>query len=641
MKLIVEKIIIELVNARKGLTAGELAERIGTSESNIKHNINFAKDELKRFGLGIRSIPSEGFAINSISGDFEENIIRLRGFMANDPGTAECRKNYILDTLLNYEKNYSVRLFVDELYVSRSVILNDLDNLNELLERFHIKFLVKKNKGIVIDGNEFEIRQAITFFQNKRLFKTDYLKAPREIDPRLSDRAWTFITEYYAQDVSNIVAIQQCIEKAEKYLDTDFMDIAYGRLLEYILITQKRIKRGKYIKEDLPGERLDIEEKYLEAADFFKPVFSNPRKEDWKYERMFLAARLYVALTVDGNKKVDTRDRKVARRFLNEIRNSLDAAFELDSDLIDRLADLINTVRYRTNYKIYDWLDISHEVRRKYTSLYALCMLNISLLEGETGLEFQKDDIAILVLNLASHMQSHKKKAVFVTASTVEQSNYNLNKLREKFPYLDFCECVYYKDFHIEDYSNMLIISSVNIKGDRRNLIRITKHVSLKDIETIQNRLVQINKDDDIISRIYQEQLIIDLVAIDKEDALLKIAEHMEKCGYTEEGFYEELIKREDNYPTVIGKGLAIPHAYLKKVKKSGVAVVRLKNKAKWSENDWADIIFCFAISDESAKDIREIFRHMYQILKNEDLINKIRTAEDRSEILSLLLNDC
>ena len=128
-------------------------------------------------------------------------------------------------------------------------------------------------------------------------------------------------------------------------------------------------------------------------------------------------------------------------------------------------------------------------------------------------------------------MQSHKKKAVFVTASTVEQSNYNLNKLREKFPYLDFCECVYYKDFHIEDYSNMLIISSVNIKGDRRNLIRITKHVSLKDIETIQNRLVQINKDDDIISRIYQEQLIIDLVAIDKEDALLKIAEHMEKCG--------------------------------------------------------------------------------------------------------------
>ena len=92
-------------------------------------------------------------------------------------------------SLLNYEKNYSVRLFVDELYVSRSVILNDLDNLNELLERFHIKFLVKKNKGIVIDGNEFEIRQAITFFQNKRLFKTDYLKAPREIDPRLSDRA--------------------------------------------------------------------------------------------------------------------------------------------------------------------------------------------------------------------------------------------------------------------------------------------------------------------------------------------------------------------------------------------------------------------------------------------------------------------
>ena len=89
MKLIVEKIIIELVNARKGLTAGELAERIGTSESNIKHNINFARDELKRFGLGIRSIPSEGFAINSISGDFEENIIRLRGFMANDPGTAE------------------------------------------------------------------------------------------------------------------------------------------------------------------------------------------------------------------------------------------------------------------------------------------------------------------------------------------------------------------------------------------------------------------------------------------------------------------------------------------------------------------------------------------------------------------------
>lgn len=645
MKLIVEKIIDELINTRKDLTAKELAERIDVSESSIKHNISIVKEELEKFGLCLINVPQKGFGIRSMSEGFEENIEeniqKLREGMAGDPSTSEFRRNYIMETLLNYEKSYSVSLFAEELHVGRSVILNDLKELNEAFVKFHIELLTRKNSGIIIEGNEFEIRQAIIFFQNERLLGKEYINAPQEIDPRISNRAWTFISEYCANDARHIVKIEDSISNIEQFLKQDFTDITYGRLLEYILVSQKRMRQGIYITCDLPGERLPLEEKYFEAADKLKNLFSNPEREYWKYERMFLAARIYVASTVNGVRNAVNQDRIIAKVFLSEIKNSIGGYFNPDDDLVNCIANLVNMIRYRSNYRIYDWLDISYEVRKKYTSLYALVMLHISLLEEDTGLELQKDDIATLVLLLVNHMRNHKQEVVFVTASTVEQSNYNIEKLKENFPYLDFVKCVFYKDFRFEDYSNQLIISSVNLKIERKNLLYVTKHVSEEDIEAVKNKIGSIDSENNIIFQIYKEELILDMSAVDKKDVLKKIAEHMKSCGYVEEGFYQELMNREQKYSTVIGKGLAIPHVYLKAVKKSGVSVIRLNNKVRWSDNGWTDIIFCFAIGDEKSEDIKKIFEHMYWVLENRSLLEDIRAAKDSAEILSLLLNNC
>ena len=83
---------------------------------------------------------------------------------------------------------------------------------------------------------------------------------------------------------------------------------------------------------------------------------------------------------------------------------------------------------------------------------------------------------------------------------------------------------------------------------------------------------------------------------------------------------------------------MAIPHVYRKHVARSSVAVARLKNSVDWCEEERVDLIFLFAIGDESAGDIKELFGHMYNILKDESRIRKIKKAVDKAEIVQLIL---
>lgn len=58
-------------------------------------------------------------------------------------------------------------MFADDLEVSRNVILNDLDRIEEWLKIFNIQMIRIQNFGIKIEGNEFDMRQAILDANNQ------------------------------------------------------------------------------------------------------------------------------------------------------------------------------------------------------------------------------------------------------------------------------------------------------------------------------------------------------------------------------------------------------------------------------------------------------------------------------------------
>ena len=557
----------------------------------------------------------------------------------HSPVSEGFRRDYILQTVFNYQGNYTVQLLAEELYVSRNVISKDLKWLNEFLEKFHVKIGTKKNRGIVVIGHEFEIRQALILHNNQKWWKEDYLYPPEWIDVRLSKRAWTYLSSFYPLCAEEIEEIQKWLHAMEDQLGMVFTDISFGRLMEYLIITRERIRQKKYILSYIREEHLQIEESYLLAAELFLSGYISTEDECWQYERCYLAARLCEATVIRGRKSTGVYHDRI-RTYLEEVKNAVGGYDGINnSELIDNVEELITTIQYREDYRIYDWTDLAKDIKKRFAGLYAVCMMRIDILEDHTGINFLEDDIARMVLLIHNHIKKRRKEVVFVTAANLEESYYHLEKLKEEFPYLRFEKVINYQEFRPEEYAENVVISTVVLRGDLPNVICITKHVDDLDIWTIRERLgtrrIYTPK---ILERVFTQEQIYDITVKNKTDALRQIVDRMTEQGCVERGFLNEVMARENILSTCVGNKVAIPHVYRKHVLKSSVAVARLKNSVDWFEKERVDLIFLFAIGEENREDIKELFGHMYNILKEDEKIEKIKKAVDKMEIIRLIL---
>lgn len=589
--------------------------------------------------MNLISVPQKGLYIDATDEQREEINSMLLHIANHSPVSEGFRRDYIFQSVFNYQGNYTVQLLAEELYVSRNVISKDLRELNDFLEKFHVKIGTKKNRGIVVIGHEFEIRQAIILHNNQKWWKEEYLDLPAGIDVRLSKRAWTYLSNFYPLCTEEIEEIQKSLHAMEAQLDMVFTDISFGRLMEYLIITRERIRQKKYILSYIREGHLQIDSSYLSAAELFLSDYININDECWKYERCYLAARLCEAAVIYGRKPTGIYHDRI-QIYLEEVKNAVGGCDGIsNSELVNNVEELITTIRYREDYRIYDWTDLAKDIKKRFAGLYAVCMMRIDILEECTGVNFLEDDIARMVLLIHNHMKKRRKEVVFVTATNLEESYYHLEKLKEEFPYLQFDKIINYLDFKPENYTENVVISTVVIQGDLPNVICITKHVDESDIWMIRDRLGTrkiYNKK--ILERVFTEEQIFDITAKDKTDAIRQIVDKMTELGCVERGFFNEVMARENILSTCVGNKVAIPHVYRKHVLRSSVAVARLKNSVDWFEEERVNLFFLFAIGGESRENIKELFAHVYNILKEDEKIEKIKNAVDKSEIIRLIL---
>ena len=113
MKNLVKKIIRTLLDVHDYMTADELARIVNVSVSSIKHNIKDVREELKKYDIELLSIPRKGFCLDI---DNSQRALTLQEIdNANSPDSFSFRKNYILDTLFQYNSVYTIQLFADEI----------------------------------------------------------------------------------------------------------------------------------------------------------------------------------------------------------------------------------------------------------------------------------------------------------------------------------------------------------------------------------------------------------------------------------------------------------------------------------------------------------------------------------------------
>lgn len=123
-----------------------------------------------------------------------------------------------------------------------------------------------------------------------------------------------------------------------------------------------------------------------------------------------------------------------------------------------------------------------------------------------------------------------------------------------------------------------------------------------------------------------------------KKRAIRKIAKMLDdddriNCKH---GFIKDVYKREEMESTNMGVGIAIPHSKADAIKKSSVALARLKNAISWEDGgEKVKIIFLLAVSpnDEGVAHL-EVISKVATLLMEDDFLDFLNNTDDAQKLI-------
>lgn len=607
MDLMVIWITKELLELYEYITTEELAERIGISDSSVRHRMVAVKEGFKRQGIIVTSSPQKGVKIEAsiAQRDNMYNYIQQMAYSTSE--SKEYRKKYILDTLFEYSDNYTIQLFAADLFVSKKIVSRDLREVSEMLSPYHVKLVIKRNSGVLMEGNEFHVRQAMIAHYNSLWWDKVFVKKPDAVDPRISQRAWTYMRRIYS-DV-DIIAIQNALLLAEEELGVMWTDVAFARLLEYIVVSVRRIRRNRVICRVHAKELLPLQKEYCDVAE--KLLKKLAGRVCTKQEVQYLAARIYISETVEPHmNREGIQYKSDVELYLKNVGCAvMGHDISKEDSLVTGICDLLMGVQYRENYNIVYWNDLNKEIKKTASDLYAVCLVYIDILKENSRLKFSEDDVAKITLLINNYIQNHRCEVVFVTATDEASSAYQMEKLQNAFPNLKFTDVVHYSRFNKSLFGDKRIVSTVRLPVNDDEYDLITKHVSREDVSRLEGAWKR-RKSKSLISyrELMEERLMWEMNPRDKEDAIHQACIYLQDIGYVKGMFEEAVLKRDKELVSSIGNGMAIPHYFKENIEKEFIAVIKLKHRILWSKEDSVDILFVIALKPEHISMIATFF---------------------------------
>lgn len=644
-----EKVIRAMVEMYDFYSIDELSEMTGVSVSSIKHSLGDIAEVIEEYDAKLLRVPRKGVCMVATDQQREKILEELDSYANTDPESFYYRKNYILDILFNFPANYTIQLFSEELCVSRKIIQKDLDLVEEYLSQFDLELQKRKNQGIKISGREFDVRQAIVDTQNKKYWKHTYIEElPQELDYRISKRAFTFFSDYYSKE--DIMRVQEYLADSEKELGIVFVDISFCRLTEYLLLSQKRIKEGKKITHTADRTMTQLDDCYIRAArHILKQLF--PDEENMTLEDQFLAAKLFVGRTCEVEEELQDEElMEVAEDYVSIVLTVMQKYGTIQCRKLEKqIASFLKKIKIKHDYMLVEWDDLHKDIQQQLQGVYAVCLTYAFRLEEKLGFVLTQDEIAwiTLMIHQASLENGNKRQGIFVIATDSYTAQYEAMKIENKIDNLEIVKVVHINDYDPELTEGKIVISTVPLKEKQENAIEITKHVTQLDLNKIANSMdayAKKEQNQQVINKVrgtFRKELIqTDVSVSDKKEAIYEASQLLLEQGCLTEDVTERVFELEERRPTTIGSQIAMAHVYKESVGESGIAIMRMKYPIPWSQTSKIKLIFFLAINYEGSREILMLFKFLYSLIDNKEVIKDILEAEDSDEIYEILMRE-
>ena len=220
-------------------------------------------------------------------------------------------------------------------------------------------------------------------------------------------------------------------------------------------------------------------------------------------------------------------------------------------------------------------------------------------------------------------------------------------KVEDKIPEINVTSVLPANSAHLidEDQYDLVITTISKLKISHPYVAYTTPIVSQQDVYRIQKKCHQMketkknhNQEYTISSLLKKEFILVEKEVMSKEEILKKGCDLLYKNGYVKQGFYEDVLKREEISASVLGGGVALPHGMANLVIKPAVVIMKCAQRTEWQDG-CVDIVFLLALNFQDIQSTRAFFSSFYEMTMEKNTTFLIRKAETEEEIMDVIMN--
>ncbi|WP_062350583.1 BglG family transcription antiterminator [Bacillus kwashiorkori] len=591
----------------------DLGEILSISPRTVRKEIKDINDLEDMTGLIVLNKRGKGYYISITNQEkyqlFKKNMGNTNIYF--DVNNQEERAKQFILLLLNYKDYVSIEEIADQMYVSRTTIMNELGDIRNLLKKYHLMLTTKIGKGVKIAGKERDKRfvfltlideelneEKVNHFFEWKNSSTDLYGLKEEL-PIIFSRNHIYLTD---NDLSN--------------------------LIYHILIMVDRISSG-FVIDNI--RNVSKTREHLQFMKDIKELLTNifhveiPQSE---LEYLYVQIKSKVIYRENLNFQLSTDVNEYIHALLTVIKENYYYNLLDDEQLKYDLTSHVSSMLYRVENEIRVRNPLLEHIKKYYPLAYEITMFAVNTITNDYNYEVNNGEIAYLALHIGASLERNYQvkykrhnSCLIVCGSGFGTARMIETSIKRDIPGLFITKTISAQKYtQLEYIEEDVVITTISIKKKNKPVFKIETLPSKRELLELDRKITnEVSKSVDIFCKYFSSNLFIKKSYNDKIEVIRDLVKVLydEQVINDSDLFMESILKREELGSTVMGEGVAIPHPIgLLDNNRTKIATAILDKPIEWGKNRNVQLVFLLAISKQDYEDALGIYDFFVDVVR-------------------------
>lgn len=581
----------------------ELAQRLSVSTRTVRADITALNALLLHYGAQFILTRGSGYQLVIHDPTRYQTLEESAPKAQHIPRTAADRIHFLLVRFLTSAFSIKLEDLADAWFVSRATLQGDMVDVRERFQRYQLTLETRPRHGMKLFGSEVSIRACLTDL----LWE---LSQPGPLNPLIGEEAF---------DASVPTLLAGVLQETLTRHHVRLTDAGERFICLYGAVAVRRVSEG-YPLADFSAEDVaqNVRDAARELANTMQQLAGKllaPAEEEWLC--VHLAAR-QVQDVDPGTISADDDEALVnyILRYINQQYNYnlLDDA-QLRADLLTHIKTMITRVRYQ----IMIPNPLLENIKQHYPMAWDMTLAAVSSWGKYTPYAISENEIGFLVLHIGVGLERHynigyqrQPQVLLVCDTSNAMVRMTEAILQRKYPQLEIAATLSQREYEQrEEIAEDFVISTVRISEKEKPVVTIAPFPTDYQLDQI-GKLVLVDRTRPWMLNKYFDEAHFQVIdtPMDQQALFATLCQQLQQEGFVGAEFHGSVVEREAIVSTMLGDGIALPHALGLLAKKTVVYTVIAPHGIAWGD-ETAHIIFLLAISKseyEEAMAIYDIF---------------------------------